>query len=79
MIRSILAKQLSNVKHNRKQVDVLATIQKPGTLLQVTPVNLLPLMYCNDARGEQRLITKEHIATHRDLILWFNPLNTQVL
>ena len=28
---------------------------------------------------EQRLITKEHIATYTNLILWFNPLNTQVL
>ena len=27
---------------------------------------------------EQRLITKEHIATHTNLFLWFNPLNTQV-
>ena len=28
---------------------------------------------------EQRLVTKEHITMHTNLILWFNPLNTQVL
>ena len=27
---------------------------------------------------EQRLITKEHIAMHTNLFLWFNSLNTQV-
>ena len=29
-------------KFYQEQVDVLRTIQKPGTLLQVKPVNLLP-------------------------------------
>ena len=28
---------------------------------------------------EQRLITKEHIVTHANLILWFSLFNTQVL
>ena len=35
-------------------------------------------MYCNDV-SEQILITKEHIIMHTNLILWFNPLYTQVL
>ena len=26
---------------------------------------------------EQRLITREHTATHTNLFLWFNPINTQ--
>ena len=28
---------------------------------------------------EQRLITKEYVATYTNLFLWFNPLNTQAL
>ena len=49
---------------------------KPGALLQVKLVNLLPLNIVMTSR-EQRLITKEHIAMHTNLFPWFN-LNIQV-
>ena len=56
-----------NRKINCKQVDVLPS--KNQALCCVKPVNLLPF---NVSR-------EQHIATHTNLFLWFNPLNTQVL
>ena len=58
---------MMKLESNRKKCST-----KPGALLQV---NLLLIM----TSREQRLITKECIGTHTNLILWFNPLNTQVL
>ena len=50
-------------------VDVsFCTIQKPGVLLQVKPLNILPLNICTYVyiymSYEQRFITKGHIATY---------------
>ena len=60
--------------------------QKPGTYIIICcKLNLLTYsqsMYCNEATmkpHEQILITKVHIASHTNLILWFNLLNTLVL
>ena len=62
----------------QEKVDVLTTIQKPGALLQVKLVNLLPFNVVMTSH-EQKVITKEHIATHTNSVLWFNPLNAQIL
>ena len=44
------------------------------------PVNLLLLnIIIVMTSHEQRLITKEHIATHTTLFLWCNSLNTRLL
>ena len=42
-------------------------------------VNLTTIQCIVMTSREQRLITKEHIATYTNLFLWFNSFNTLVL
>ena len=63
-----------------KQVDVLVVRLLSKNQALSCKLTLLYNLQCVTLMShEQRLITKEHIAMYSNLILWFNPLNTQVL
>ena len=58
-----------------KQVDVV-----PKNQALCCKLNLFFAIQCIEMTSrEQRLITKEQMAMHTNLFLWFNPLDTHTL